>query len=126
MKEARVLSFNVRTGEFNTIIVKELEDFYKALECDCFDVVRRKVGGKPYDIFVDDIGLYRDNPIPSAISSYMSVQLVGNLIFTNTDSEGNTISLSDDDIEHIKSCVINMIDCDNGYKNWTAVFPVDV
>jgi len=104
MKKARLLVLNPSERKIYEAECGELNDYYKHLECGCFDITRRKIGGKPYDIFCDDIGLYAEDPWISAVNEAGDeVMLVGNLIFSNTDSEGNTISLSDDDIKNIKS-----------------------
>ena len=63
----------------------------------------RKVGGKWFDIIVDDEGMLKENPIVSALDSDMQPALVGNLLFCNWDGEtGEEISLSDDDIKHLE------------------------
>ena len=80
-----------------------LDDYYKHLGCDCFDIANRRLGDRRFDIFVDDEGLLKDNPTISAITADNEPMLVGNLIFANHDGQGNTISLSDNDIETIKS-----------------------
>ena len=100
MKKANLLLFDGRS--FKKIECGNLDDYYKYLECDCFDIANRKIGGKRFDVFVDDEGLLKENPIPTAINGSGNVMLVGNLIFANHDYEGNTTSLSDDDIEIIK------------------------
>ena len=69
----------------NTAEVKELDDdihaYYKELNCDCFDIARRKIGGRVYCILCDDIGLYKENPIISAIEPIKQEDvLVGNLV----------------------------------------------
>lgn len=93
----------------------ELQDFYDAIGCYAFDIANRDIGGRRFDIFVDDIGLFADNPIVSAIDIGREPMLVGNLVFANHDSEGNTTDLTDDDIEHIKSNVVHYLTL-NGRK----------
>ena len=86
--------------------INELNDFYKHLECDCFDVANRQVGDSRYDCYVDDVGLFTDKMVSAiAINPNGSIEpmLVGNIIFANHDMEGNTTSLSDEDIENILS-----------------------
>ena len=60
MKKARVLVFDGK--KFFEAECGELDDYYKYLECDCFDIANRSVGGSRYDIFVDDIWLFKDEP----------------------------------------------------------------
>lgn len=104
----------------------DLQSFYDVLKCSCFDIARRNIDGKLFDIFCDDIGLFADKPIPSALDSDMNPALVGNLIFANHDSEGNTISLSDEDIEYIKShsAFITNMDTDP-ISQWVAITSID-
>ena len=89
-------------------IVEELDDYYKHLECDCMDVANRLIGDKRFDIWVDDAGLLKEDPIISAVTSrsieghiYYEPMLAGNLIIANHDSAGNTTSLSREDVEMI-------------------------
>lgn len=126
MAGARLLAFNPTTGEFAEFIQNTLQDFYDHLECDCFDIAYRKVGteNRCFDIFVDDIGLFREKPIVSAIGSDFQPQLVGNLVFANHDMEGNTTSLSDEEIKYIKDCCTSVTDPENG-EYWYAITPVD-
>ena len=80
----------------------DLRDYYKYLDCTCFDITRRKVGDKWFDIFCDDEGLLKDNYIATAYTSDHEPALVGNLIFANHNEQGETTSLSDDDIMLIR------------------------
>ena len=113
---ARCLVLNVKyeLGEA-PIYIKEcndLQDFYDAIKAKPFDVAVRNVGGKNFDFFVDDNGLFEDRPIPSVIDANFKALLVGNVVIANHDSEGNTTDLSNKDIALIKSniewCVMNV------------------
>ena len=61
------------------------------------------------DIFADDEGLLKPNPKTTLIitdkKNRMKVLtcLVGNLIFVSHDDEGNTLGLTDEQVEFIKS-----------------------
>lgn len=126
--KARVLVVDVigDKGVYETE-VDDLQDIYDALRCDCFDIAYRKVGGKKkFDIFCDDIGLFAENPIVSALDEKMCPALVGNLLFANHDMEGNTTSLSDEDVQIIKDNIITLIDFDSDpIRQWVAVMPVE-
>lgn len=106
---ARVLVLNVQNNEFHTAECSELSDFYRELGCDIFDIARRVVGDKAYDIFVDDMGLWKENPVVSAIDKNCNPMLVGNLIFANHDEQGNTTSLTDEDMARILSHAVHVI-----------------
>lgn len=103
MKKADLLVLDVSKDEFRKVECATLDDFYRELDASMFDIARRKIGGKTFDIFVDDIGLFRDKPVVSAIDGNMQPMLVGNLIFANHDEEGNTTSLSNEDVARILS-----------------------
>ena len=104
---ARVLVLDVEHDELREAQCHNIDDFYRELNAEPFDIARRFIGGKPYDIFVDDMGLLRepDNIVVSAVDSNGSPMLVGNLIFTNHDGQGNTVSLTDEDMSHITGCI---------------------
>ena len=124
MNKAKVLVLDVIGGKgFYEAECECLNDYYEHLKCETFDIATRKIGNKYFDIFVDDIGLFAENPIPSVVDTSLMPMLVGNCIFANHDSEGNTTSLSDDDIAIIKDEVIEIYIADDkdGYKAITAV-----
>lgn len=95
---ANVLTLKPADNCFILADCKSLDDFYEQLGCECFDITQRLIGGKCFDVFCDDIGFYRDDPVISAVDSNGLPLLVGNLIFANHDQEGNTVSLSDEDV----------------------------
>ena len=101
MKKADLLVLDVIKNEFRKVECATLDDFYRELDAEAFDIARRNVGGKAFDIFVDDVGLFKDRPIVSAIDNGLKPMLVGNLIFANHDEEGNTTSLSSEDVARI-------------------------
>jgi len=122
MQKARVLVLDVIDGNgLYETEVENLNDYYEHLKCECFDIANRKVGDKRFDIFVDDAGLFVDNPIPSVLDRNLQPMLVGNCIFANHDYEGNTTSLSDEDVEIIKRETISLINIDKEVNQWTAI-----
>lgn len=107
--KTRLLLLDNENCKVREVYCEELQDYYNELGCDCFDIAVRDIQGKKYDLYVDDIGWFRDKPIPSAVDSDNNVMLVGNIIFANHDNEGNTISLTDEDIEHIHHNIMSAI-----------------
>lgn len=83
-------------------IEDELKNYYKLLQCSCVCMPIRWLGDRYFNIYCDDNGLLKENPIIAAFSADNEEYLVGNLIFAHTDREGYTTSLSDDDISYIK------------------------
>ena len=107
---ARVLVLDVIGGKgLYESEVNVLDDFYRELKCDIFDVATRKIGDKYFDLYVDDIGLFVEKPIVSVLDTDLKPMLVGNVIFANHDSRGETTSLTDADIEIINSSVIGLM-----------------
>lgn len=106
---ARLLCLNPTKRIVKEVKCSELKDFYEHLECDCFDIAHLNIGGKYFDCFVDDNGLFRDNPVPCAIDSQANTLLVGNVIFANHNSAGETTDLSDADIDLIKKNIVNLV-----------------
>ena len=82
-------------------IEDKLEVFYELIGCRCIDIVRRKIGNKRYDVICDDEGLFKDDPVVSAVDTKYGDRLVGNLIICKSDVEGNLMGLSDNDVEEI-------------------------
>ena len=85
-------------------VERNLESYYGLLNCDLIDITARKIGGKYYDIILDDEGLFKDNPIPAAFCEDGS-PLVGNILIVGlpdmNDENGYETSLSDADIKEI-------------------------
>lgn len=82
-----------------------LEEAYELIECTCIDIVRRKIGSKYFNIVVDDEGLFRCDPLPSAINADThEVMLVGNILIAGDGSD--LCSLTDRDISLIERNVM--------------------
>ena len=112
---AKVLVLDVNNQKIYEAECVELEDFYKHLDSGCFDIVNREIGGVRYDIFCDDVGLFREDPIVSAVDrDTYAPRLVGNLVFANHDDQGETTSLSNDDVIRILSQITHGIDPRDG------------
>lgn len=103
MKKIKVLIIDTKKGFRIETINNSLDDFYSIIDCDCIDIATRKIGnnGKYYDIICDDEGLLKGSPKVSAISPSCNSMLVGNLIITNYNSNGETTSLTEDDIDYL-------------------------
>lgn len=101
----KALLFDVDTQEFSTVDVAGLQDYYKQLNCDCIDIVRRKVGGWSYECIVDDEGLLKEGFTLSALNPMdFNCALVGNILFFGgVDNEGELLPVTNEDIDRIKS-----------------------
>lgn len=103
MSKEKLLAFSPVRG-FWEVECEDLDDYYEVLECETIDIVVRKIGGEAYDIICDDKGLLKDDPKISAVSPEGRVMLVGNLIFARHNDQGETISLTNDDMDQIREC----------------------
>lgn len=102
----KVILLNVNDEKVEIIDIEpKLEAYYKALDCDCIDIVERKIGKKWFDIVCDDEGLLKERPKISAINDMGEVMLVGNLMFCKHDDEGDTVGLTDEEITHIQKYI---------------------
>lgn len=99
----KVVYLNVYEQKLPKVIDIEdkLEVFYELIGCRCIDIVHRKIGNKYFDIICDDEGLFKGYAITSAVDTEFRQMLVGNLIVSRSDDEGNLIDLSDEDIKQI-------------------------
>lgn len=114
----KVRGFLIDVEKSNPYIAEvdgSLESYYTILNCDTFDIASRKIGEHIYDIYCDDEGLLKDHPLVSAISSDRHPMLVGNLFITKTDEEGNTISLTDEEIDEVKRHLTPIFDDSGKY-----------
>lgn len=85
-------------------LMDELGTYYATLGCDLIDIVRRKIKGKDFAIVCDEEGLYKENSHISMMDSrYQTPLLVGNLFICNMGQRGNLKSLTESDVELVKS-----------------------
>lgn len=83
-----------------------LESLHATIKCQTFDIATRLIGNKPFDIFLDDEGLLIDNPIINGFCIDAEEVLAGNLLVLNSNEEGETIGLTNEQINHILSFVM--------------------
>lgn len=82
-------------------IPKSLEGYYKALDCTTIDITRRYIGGRLFEIVVDDEGALRTNPVVSAVDHEMRPMLYGRLFITQYDGGEDLKDLTEAEAEHI-------------------------
>lgn len=98
------LLFDVKTEKFTEVDVKDFHEYYDLLDCRCIDICRRKIGGRYFEIVLDDEGLLKENPVISAINPMDNeCVLVGNLVFYDgVDNYGDFTPITDDGVKIIK------------------------
>lgn len=99
----KCIYLNVEEKAFPKVIDidDDLKVFYKLIGCQYVDMVRRKIGDKHYVIICDDEGLFKENPIVSAVDTNFKPMFVGNLIIVKDGEDGEVIGLSEEDIKQI-------------------------
>lgn len=106
---------DVENNEARTVEIDDndhLGQFYKLIGCRCIDITVRKVGGKPYNIVVDDGGFLKDGYKVSGIDSHMGVMLAGNIILFGIGGDGDLASIGDADRLSIGQNVVELFDFD--------------
>lgn len=97
-------------------ISTDLETYYKILDCNLVTVTERKINGVYYDIVADDEGLFKENPIISAITEEGKAALVGSLLIQRYDAEKESAAeLTREDVESIKKRIAHA-EMQNGKK----------
>ena len=110
MKEkTAVLVFDAEKRTFKHTTISTLDDIYENLNCRCFDIATRKIGDTYYDIYCDDEGLLKENPIVSAINHNGEVMLVGNLLFAKHNKRGGTVGLKEKEMDEIIENTVKVV-----------------
>lgn len=77
-----------------------LNSIYEVCDCQLVDIVRVNIGGKLYDVYIDDEWLFRDQPKITGKSINSDQELFGNLLVVRHKA-GNVDTLTDEDIQLI-------------------------
>lgn len=91
----------------------EVEEYHKLLNCRTFDIQRITVDGKEFDVYIDDEGKFIEDNEPTVVLYYDGQpydMIVGKAFFTDVNLEtGETISLNEDQINHLLKQQLNTI-----------------
>lgn len=84
-----------------------LKNLLKLTGCDCITIVKRKVGGIPMNIVLDDEGLLKPNTA-SAMSTKLDMSgenevLMGKILLFGVDYDGDLRSLSELELRLIRA-----------------------
>jgi len=114
MKQSKINVVVIDTDEktiYTDNIANRLEAFYGLLKCSTIDIVTRNFGGQLIDIICDDEGLLdpEKRQKPAIITTdkkgeNVLEQIVGNCILCAHDEEGESISLTAEQIKAISKC----------------------
>lgn len=100
-------------------VEKDLETYYKILNCSCIDIVDRKIGKKEFNIICDDEGLFKKPQKISAINNLGEPQLVGNLFVVKFDGKEDVTSLDDSECKYVMQYIQKMCT-----KNYPEGYPI--
>jgi hypothetical protein len=101
--------------EFTGVIEirKDLDSYYKAMDCELIDVVQVKLGSRKYDIIVDDEGMLKPDFVITAVDPTLERYLAGNILIAKYTGNGNFGSISETDIKNIENNLLKRIVDDN-------------
>lgn len=118
MKAKKIKGILVKNGAHSAVEFKsgDIEAMRELIGCDTFSVIERRIGGRLYDLWIDDEFLLTCGDtfeITGALISGEYQELLGNgILILNHDGE-DTASLTDDDVANIEA---------NGIVNSSAAF----
>ena len=105
----KMLLVDVYNNEIKVVEANGLEDYYKYIECDLIDIVRRKIGDKEFEIVCDDEATFAEHPKVSAIDIAGTPCLFGNLLIAGGKVvDGDLTEITDEEIEYVKSYLIEV------------------
>lgn len=81
--------------------------YHAVCGCDLFDVARRYIGTRLYDIYCDDVGLVKGRPVTAVDAFTGEAALFGTLVVSASDGEGAGRSLTAEEVEEVGRCVLS-------------------
>lgn len=101
---------NSKHGKVEIGDVDRLGQFYELIGCECIDIAVRNIGGKPFNVVLDDEGLLVERPVFSAIDSKHRPMLAGNLVIMGIGDDCDLASVTDEDIALIRKNMLVAVD----------------
>lgn len=104
---------DVNGGTARKVTIKpSLDEYYRLIGCDTIDMVDRRLGTnrshQDFTIICDDEGLMSDDPKISAIDNLGKAMLVGNLLVTKCNEEGETVGLTEQEADFVMDRVVHL------------------
>lgn len=130
-KEAKVIVFNPNTGSATGITLEKvngsmLDSIYEALDCNTVEFAKLN---DSLGVYIDEEGNMIEDPVPGLIfvdrNSDIVGSLSGNIMFVNHDEDGNTIDLTNEQIEEILTLDTAEISNGKGRITNCIVIPVE-
>lgn len=73
----------IDTGNLQPQVIETaggIREWYRLIKCDMIDITSLNIGGRYYDVIVDDEGLLKDGIKPTVLDTGYKPLLVGNLV----------------------------------------------
>lgn len=83
-----------------------LPEWRRLIGCDLIDIVSWKIGGRRFDIILDDEGLFKPGARVSALDDHEQPAAVGNLVVCRHDGRGHEVTLTENDLKHILTNIV--------------------
>lgn len=113
---AKALLLKTDSIGFNLVNIKSWTDIAPLLDADFFDITRALIGGVEFQLYVDDEGLLKDNPIPMSFDKGdLQPMLAGNILVLQSDAVGDSRDLTDEEIDILYNNTVHIYDF-HGYK----------
>lgn len=92
---------------YKKTIPDDLEAYYDLLDCKTIEIVSRAIGAgrhpKTFEIVCDEEGLFVEKPVVTAVNKQGEMMFVGALFVCRYGGDGELESLTDDDIDYLRS-----------------------
>lgn len=116
---ANMLLLDVEKQELREVECNSLDDYYKEIDCKCVDIkevfvvnCRTKKSMYIDVIYDEEFPLTNNRKIPSVLyiteRNDLETFLLGNVIFARHNKDGEIESLTDEQLEFIKSCMMEV------------------
>lgn len=112
-------------GTFERVELKSYEDIAPLVGTDMWTTAFRRFNGKGFHIYLDDLGLYREQPVMTATKLNLRDRLFGNLLITCMDGRGEEISLTEDDFQRLEDSIILLNTWDDDHWEQSRVLVYD-
>lgn len=90
-----------KDGHGSMNVEPTLTNFYSLIGTDCIDIVVRRIGGRPYNIVLDDEGILKKSPLTAA--NGWEEALYGTLLVFGIGSDGDLATLDGIGTNRIRS-----------------------
>lgn len=123
-KGHRALNLKPLEQKLCIVYIDQLDDIYKAINARCFDIATRQIGTESdriYDIYCDDVGLFKQDNYLSAYGNN-DCMIVGDILIAKHDKYGEMKDLTNDDVDYIAKQVHYWRDCHD--RELRILFPI--